>query len=75
MASHPHLILRIEDNGRGFDVAERQVAAAAERRLGLLNMEERVTLLGGRWEISSRPGRGTKLVIEIPAGEQEHDQG
>ena len=68
VASHPHLILRLEDDGQGFEVAERQMSAAAERHLGLLGMEERVTLLGGRLEITSQPGRGTGLLIEIPEG-------
>ena len=75
VASHPHLILRIEDDGRGFEVAERQMAAVAERHLGLLSMEERVTLLGGQLEIDSRPGRGTKLTIKIPEECMENVQG
>ncbi len=50
------------------------MAAAAERRLGLLGLEERVTLLEGRLEIASRPGRGTKLKIKIPAGVMEDAQ-
>jgi signal transduction histidine kinase len=75
VASHPHLILRIEDDGRGFEVAERQMAAVAERRLGLLGMAERVSLLGGKMEIASRPGRGTRLAIKLPAGSVEDVQG
>lgn len=75
VASHPKIILRLEDDGQGFEVAERQVGAVGERRLGLVGMEERVALLGGRLEIASQPGQGTKLAIEIPVRDQEHDQG
>jgi signal transduction histidine kinase len=66
VAPHPHLILRIEDNGRGFKVAECRSSASMKRCLGLLGMEERVTLLGGQLKIASWPGRGTKISIKIP---------
>ena len=56
---------RIEDDGAGFDVA-----SAAPRRakggLGLRGIRERVTALGGRLEVRSAPGRGTRLELEIP---------
>jgi len=56
---------RVEDDGAGFDVA-----AVAPRRagggLGLRGIRERVTALGGRLEVRSTPGRGTRLEIEIP---------
>ncbi|MFN3477645.1 MAG: hypothetical protein ACK4Z6_08885 [Candidatus Methylomirabilales bacterium] len=29
-------------------------------------MEERITLLGGTFRIDSRPGRGTRIELEIP---------
>jgi signal transduction histidine kinase len=66
VASHPNLILRLEDDGSGFEVGERRVAPASDRRLGLIGMVERVTLLGGRMEITSDPGQGTKIAVEIP---------
>ncbi len=51
----------IEDNGAGFDA--RQVRDGA---LGLVGMRERVSLLGGRFEVESAPGAGTTLVAELP---------
>jgi PAS domain S-box-containing protein len=66
VSSFPHIILRIEDNGQGFDVKKRTAAAVEEKRLGLSSMEERVTLLQGKMKIDSHPGQGTRIFIEIP---------
>ena len=66
VASSPNIILRIEDDGRGFDVAGRLSTALKEKRMGLSSMEERASLLGGKMDIKSRIGRGTRILIEIP---------
>ena len=60
-----HLVLQIEDNGKGFDVRKRQAAITEEKKLGLRSMQERVDLLNGKMEIDSSPGLGTKLHIKI----------
>jgi signal transduction histidine kinase len=51
--------LSVADDGQGFD-------STHTRGLGLLGMEERVTHLGGRFQLQSEPGQGTRLRIEIP---------
>ncbi|MBI9085741.1 MAG: PAS domain S-box protein [Desulfobacterales bacterium] len=66
VASSPHILLRIKDNGRGFDVAERRARSRQEKRMGLQSMEERVSLINGRMRIQSRPGAGTSIFIEVP---------
>jgi len=71
-ASFPEIILRIEDDGRGFDVEKRSLAALKEKRLGLTSMVERVKLLGGRITIKSRPGDGTLISIKVPFQEVNH---
>ena len=71
-ASSPNIILRIEDDGQGFDVASRQSTALKEKRMGLSSMEERVSLLGGKMDIKSRIGLGTRILIEIPWQEKEN---
>ena len=55
----------VQDNGRGFD-AEKLTAFLRERGAGLLGIRERVALLGGTFDIRSRPGQGTRLTIEVP---------
>ncbi len=72
--SSPNIILRVEDDGRGFDVAARLAASHYEKRLGLLGMKERVALLGGTMEVLSRLGQGTKIFIELPCGGKHHGQ-
>jgi two-component system, NarL family, sensor histidine kinase DevS len=51
----------VEDDGVGFEPGR-----AREGGLGLLGMQERVALLGGRVTIESRPGAGTTFVAEVP---------
>jgi signal transduction histidine kinase len=69
----PNIILRIEDDGRGFDVHARRMASPNEKRMGLQSMEERVHLLQGKMEIQSRPMQGTKIIIRIPSKEAKRD--
>jgi signal transduction histidine kinase len=57
--------LTVQDDGRGLPPT---VAAEGELHgLGLVGMEERAALLGGRFEIDSRPLHGTRLHALIPA--------
>ncbi len=72
-AAYPNIILRIIDNGKGFDVKERLANALSEKRMGLRSMEERVRLLQGRLEIHSKPAKGTKVIIMIPQQEKNRD--
>ncbi len=69
VASYPNIILRIEDNGKGFDVEKRLAGLTNEKRIGLRSMEERVGLLEGKINVMSAPGKGTKIIIEIPLKE------
>jgi len=72
VASSPNIILRIEDNGRGFDVKRRLAKALKEKRMGLSNMEERVNLLAGKMNIKSQPSKGTRIFIEVPCREKKN---
>lgn len=71
VGSHPNIILRIIDDGRGFDVKARERALDAEKRLGLRSMKERVSLLQGRMELRSRLGKGTSIHIRFPHQEKK----
>ena len=70
-AAFPNIILRVEDNGRGFDVQARAAAAGQEKRMGLRSMQERVTLLNGEMKLQSKPGQGTKVTIKLPFVEKK----
>ncbi len=67
--TYPDLILRIQDEGKGFDMDSRLPLALSDRRMGIIGMRERVELMGGSYEIESRPGKGTRIRIEIPLEE------
>ena len=71
VGSSPNIILRIEDDGKGFDVQARELALDNEKRMGLRSMRERVNLLGGRMEIQSQPMQGTRIFIKFPFKEQQ----
>lgn len=76
--SFPKIILRITDDGIGFNVKDQSVRALSEKRMGLRSMEERVSLLNGKMKIKSRSDKGTKIFIEVPdkekkdGGEEKH---
>jgi signal transduction histidine kinase len=72
VASSPNIILRIEDDGKGFDVEGRLPRASKEKRMGLASMEERGSLLNGNLRIQSRLMEGTKILVEIPYGEKKN---
>ncbi len=60
------LQVQVTDNGGGMS----KEALKKARSFGIAGMRERALLLGGEMEISSRPGRGTKLNVTIPLHEE-----
>jgi signal transduction histidine kinase len=60
------IVASVEDNGRGFAAMEPSARETPEHGVGLLGMRERVALLGGEFNLRSRPGHGTQLSVVIP---------
>ena len=59
--------LRIQDDGRGFDVKKTHSGKRETGHgLGLTNMRERALSLGGTCEIISTPKKGTAITVQIP---------
>ncbi len=58
--------LIVRDDGNGFDAATAKEEARRGASLGLLGMEERVRLAGGRCAFKSSPGRGTEIRAIFP---------
>jgi signal transduction histidine kinase len=56
--------IEIEDDGRGFE--PEHVSHAERRHFGLMGIEERVEILGGKVKIDSAPGQGTRVHLEVP---------
>lgn len=66
--------LLIEDDGQGFDTG--MIAMADRPTWGLMGMQERVSLLGGHFRLTSHKGMGTQIEVTIPYDEDteaEHD--
>jgi two-component system sensor histidine kinase UhpB len=67
------------DNGKGFDLEKVLHPESPERGFGIIGMQERVSLLGGKIHIQSKMGFGTHIHIEVPCPkegiEDEKDTG
>ncbi len=60
------LVIRLQDDGEGFDLEEIEQQCASERGIGLTAMTERANMLGGEVRIKSARGQGTLVVFTIP---------
>jgi signal transduction histidine kinase len=58
--------LRVIDNGTGFEVTRVLIDAARRGRLGLVGIGERVRMLGGTFDVVSRPENYTELYVSLP---------
>lgn len=58
--------VKITDNGKGFQLPETVGDLSHAGKLGLVGMQERVSLLNGSFEINSQPGRGTVVSASVP---------
>ncbi|MFA6010930.1 MAG: histidine kinase [Desulfobacteraceae bacterium] len=72
VASYPTIMLRIEDNGKGFDVTTFNNRGNGNKPMGLKNMEGRVRLQNGKIRILSKPGAGTRILAELPFSKECH---
>jgi two-component system sensor histidine kinase DegS len=62
--------LSIGDNGTGFNVLG--VTSSYPRRgLGLAGMQERAKAIGGRVEVDSKSGHGTRITLDIPVDRRD----
>jgi signal transduction histidine kinase len=63
--------MTVSDTGAGFDPSASPAAPSEQGGFGLMSIRERLGLLGGRLEIESAPGRGTRVVVTVPADARE----
>ncbi|HJX03900.1 MAG TPA: GAF domain-containing protein [Dehalococcoidia bacterium] len=59
-------VMRIEDDGKGFDVDRLTRVEPGGRGAGLFTIKERIKLAGGQCKIDSKPGHGTKITVSVP---------
>jgi PAS domain S-box-containing protein len=60
------VILELQDNGKGFSVNTGLADQTERNHFGLAGMTERADAVGGRLNVTSAPGEGTKIVVSIP---------
>ncbi|MHC5034038.1 MAG: sensor histidine kinase, partial [Planctomycetota bacterium] len=58
--------ISVEDDGVGFDAAALGVHGHRTEGFGLFSIRERLDHLGGRLELQSEPGAGTRAVVTAP---------
>jgi two-component system, chemotaxis family, CheB/CheR fusion protein len=74
------LRIRVSDEGVGFDVAAAMSPSAADEQtspvpcFGLFSIRERMSAMGGRFELVSRPGEGTQAILIVPLPSKEHSE-
>lgn len=61
------LFLRIEDDGQGFNIDE----AINKDGLGINQIDARIQMMKGKFEIESEPNKGTTIIVELPIVEKE----
>jgi signal transduction histidine kinase len=65
-----NIILTISDDGQGFDPASEMETTGKPSGIGLAGMYERLEAIGGKLEIETAPGQGTKLIASVPLIEE-----
>ena len=60
------VVLKIQDDGRGFDPAAPKVAKGMEGGIGLSSLRGRASALGGTCEVVSNPKQGTAITVRVP---------
>ena len=60
--------LEVSDDGIGFEY----VVEHSTRGFGIAGMKERAQKLGGTIEIQTAPGKGTTIIVTVPARSSEH---
>jgi two-component system sensor histidine kinase DegS len=60
------VLLRIQDDGHGFDPIAAEKGKKSRHGLGLTNMRERALAMNGECEIKSQRGEGTTIIVRVP---------
>jgi CheY-like chemotaxis protein len=60
------LQIAVEDEGSGFDQSQLRTAGGKAGGFGLFNLSERLNMLGGCMTIDSSPGKGSRILLDVP---------
>jgi PAS domain S-box-containing protein len=62
------IVMKIRDDGRGFDPKRARMSKGKWGGIGLTNMRERAESLGGTCTVASAPKHGTTITVRVPQG-------
>lgn len=68
------LCVVVEDNGVGFDASSHGCVPSTAGGFGLFSIRERIGHLGGRVDVDSSPGKGTRIQISVPGADAEQEK-
>jgi len=63
-----NVVVRISDNGKGFDKETESHKAAQRGSFGMVNMKDRASIINGTYDLQSAAGRGTVITVCVPVG-------
>jgi signal transduction histidine kinase len=67
--------ITVEDDGVGFDMADNDPRMGKSNGYGLFSIQQRLTQVGGQFDIQSRKGNGTKVVLLAPLKGKKNKKG
>jgi signal transduction histidine kinase len=68
------IVFYVEDDGKGFNLQEAFRKQTSKKGLGLAAMYQRTRMLGGKLDIRSQEGSGTRITFTIPLEEGVYRQ-
>ena len=70
-----YVVVRIIDNGKGFDKETESHKAQKRGSFGMVNMKDRASIINGTYDLQSAAGRGTTITVSIPVGVEAPEHG
>jgi signal transduction histidine kinase len=70
-----YVVVRIIDNGKGFDKETESHKAQKRGSFGMVNMKDRASIINGTYDLQSAAGRGTTITVSIPVGIEAPEPG
>lgn len=65
-----NFVMEIADNGVGFDVIDKKQSVSSGSGVGLRSLYNRARIIGAELDIESKPGAGTRIMIQLPLREE-----
>jgi len=60
------IVIKVQDNGKGFDTAILHEPTLVEKGIGLYSISQRIRNIGGLFEITSQKDNGTSIILQAP---------